>query len=241
MKVYEGTEPFIFVSYAHKDADHILPIIEGLIGEGFRVWYDAGIEAGTEWPEYIANHLLACHAMLAFVSENFDRSQNCRREIHYAVSHRKRMLAVYLEDFTLSPGLELQLGAVQSIAAKRHTDESLISALTHTAILQDCRGDAPATAPTEPAEPSQDFVIENDVLIQYTGNDSKLRIPDGVRCIAKQAFMENTSLTEVSIPDSVKFIDNGAFCHCSALESVLLPNKLITLGTAKRTEVTERL
>ena len=24
---------------------------------GFRIWYDEGIEAGTEWPEYIAEHL----------------------------------------------------------------------------------------------------------------------------------------------------------------------------------------
>ena len=52
--VYEGSEPYIFVSYAHKDAAMVMPLITGLQDRGFRVWFDAGIEAGTEWPEYIA-------------------------------------------------------------------------------------------------------------------------------------------------------------------------------------------
>ena len=57
LRAYEGREPYIFISYAHKDMAKVLPIIEGLAEKGFRIWYDAGIEAGTEWPEYIAEHL----------------------------------------------------------------------------------------------------------------------------------------------------------------------------------------
>lgn len=59
-RAYEGNEPYIFVSYAHKDSNHVLPIITSLQAQGFRVWYDAGIEAGTEWPEYIAGRLDGC-------------------------------------------------------------------------------------------------------------------------------------------------------------------------------------
>ena len=65
---YEGQEPYIFISYAHKDSNTVLPIIQGLQERGFRVWYDAGIEIGTEWPQYIATHLKHCHSCLAFVS-----------------------------------------------------------------------------------------------------------------------------------------------------------------------------
>lgn len=45
---YEGSEPYIFVSYSHKDSATVLPVISELQAEGFRVWYDASIEAGTE-------------------------------------------------------------------------------------------------------------------------------------------------------------------------------------------------
>ena len=55
--MYNGNEPYIFISYAHKNSDVVLPIIEALADNGFRVWYDAGIEAGTEWPEYVAEKL----------------------------------------------------------------------------------------------------------------------------------------------------------------------------------------
>ena len=40
---YEGTEPYIFISYAHKNTDQVIPIISVLQNRGFRVWYDAGI------------------------------------------------------------------------------------------------------------------------------------------------------------------------------------------------------
>ena len=45
---YEGGEPYIFISYAHKDTDRVMPILKALAAKGFRIWYDAGIEAGTE-------------------------------------------------------------------------------------------------------------------------------------------------------------------------------------------------
>ena len=44
MIAYEGNENYIFVSYAHKDSDRVIPIIEELDAAGFRIWYDSGIE-----------------------------------------------------------------------------------------------------------------------------------------------------------------------------------------------------
>lgn len=48
MEVYSGNEPYIFVSYAHKDSQIVVPILEQMQSAGFRFWYDKGIEAGTE-------------------------------------------------------------------------------------------------------------------------------------------------------------------------------------------------
>ena len=66
---YSGKLPYIFVSYAHKNSEQAIEIIKALSSEGFRVWYDAGIEAGTEWPDYIAERLKNAECVLALLSE----------------------------------------------------------------------------------------------------------------------------------------------------------------------------
>ena len=61
---YQGHEPYIFISYSHSDSDAALKIIKALSEAGFRVWYDNGIEAGTEWPEYIAERCMLSRMIL---------------------------------------------------------------------------------------------------------------------------------------------------------------------------------
>ena len=143
MAVYEGNEKYIFVSYAHKDTPTVLPIIEALQNAGFRVWYDGGIEAGTEWPEYIADHLSVCGVALIFISENAIASKNCIREINFAISEGREMLAVYLSDVKLTSGMRMQLGTIQAMYYNRFLDsDSFVSALCGARILQKCRDGA---------------------------------------------------------------------------------------------------
>ena len=52
VKPYEGDKEFIFISYSHKDNALVFPVIEKLAENGFRVWYDEGIDPGSEWPDY---------------------------------------------------------------------------------------------------------------------------------------------------------------------------------------------
>lgn len=110
LRPYEGTLPYLFVSYAHKNDAAVLEIIRTLQSRGFRVWYDEGIEAGSEWPESIASHLERAQLVLAFLSPAYLRSDNCRKEMHYALTKRKPVINVYLEPTELSPGMEMQIG-----------------------------------------------------------------------------------------------------------------------------------
>ena len=112
---YEGKEPYIFVSYAHKDSPAVFHIVEQLNARGYRIWYDEGIEPGSEWPEYIANHLLGAEMVLSILSPNAVNSVNCRREINFALSKNKPVLTIYMEDIELPVGLELQLSSQQSV------------------------------------------------------------------------------------------------------------------------------
>ncbi|MBR3680920.1 MAG: TIR domain-containing protein [Clostridia bacterium] len=152
MAVYEGKEPYIFVSYAHKDTPTVLPIIEGLQARGFRVWYDGGIEAGTEWPEYIAEHLESCAVALLFISDYALASRNCIREINFAISEGRDMLAIYLSDVKMSSGMKMQLGTLQAMFYNRFLDrESFIAALCGARLIQKCRDGANSEADETPA------------------------------------------------------------------------------------------
>lgn len=138
--VYEGNEKYIFVSYAHKDAPIVLPIVETLGKEGFRVWYDSGIEAGTEWPEYIEDHLARAEVVLIFMSPAAVESRNCRNEINFALELKKEVLVVYLEETTLLKGMRLQLNSSQSLFREHHqNNETFTRALVNARILQCCR------------------------------------------------------------------------------------------------------
>ena len=114
-KPYDGKEPYIFISYAHKDSDKVYPILENMHSRGYRIWYDDGIAPGSEWPENIAQHLNDAAVVLAFISERSIASDNCRREITFALSKQKAFLSVMLEKTALSPGMELQLSAQQCV------------------------------------------------------------------------------------------------------------------------------
>ena len=140
MNAYEGTENYIFISYAHKDSNVVVPIINAMQEAGLRVWYDSGIEAGSEWPEYIETHLLGCARFLAFISPASVASTNCRNEINLARTVNKEMLVVYLQPTQLAGGMFLQLNSVQALNMYTHPNyQSFINSLCKATILECCR------------------------------------------------------------------------------------------------------
>ena len=54
---YSGAEPYLFVSYAHKDEAQVFPMIRALHERRCRIWYDEGIEIGVNWPQTVAERL----------------------------------------------------------------------------------------------------------------------------------------------------------------------------------------
>jgi WD40 repeat protein len=114
-EAYKGTDPYIFVSYSHKDSDKVFPIISEFHKAGFPIWYDEGIDPGNEWPEEIANALLNCSLFIVFISSSAAASKNVVREINYALSKDKPFIHIWLEDTTLNPGLDMQINTNQGI------------------------------------------------------------------------------------------------------------------------------
>lgn len=85
------------------------------------------------------------------------------------------------------------------------------------------------------AEASNDFVIENGVLLKYQGNDEHVVVPQGVTSIGIGAFAKNGTVTEVTIPEGVTWIKEGAFYNCTNLENVQLPSTLQKIGGEEET------
>ena len=106
---YKGDKPYIFVSYAHLNSKVVFRHITRLRDEGFRIWYDEGIDPGTDWSDEIAKALTNATSFLVFVSPEMVESHNVKKEIVFALSKKKQMIAVHITEITLSIELELTL------------------------------------------------------------------------------------------------------------------------------------
>jgi len=115
---------FVFVSYAHEDKALVYPELLRIRSFGIRVWYDEGIEPGSEWSEAIATALDGAAAFVAMITPSAVASRNVRAEINAALNWGKPVFAIHLAQTALPKGLELQLGAVQAIMRWRMDEES---------------------------------------------------------------------------------------------------------------------
>ncbi len=107
--------PYIFISYSHLDSDLVLPIVNRLRAEGYNLWYDIGIEAGSEWDENIARHIGKCSYFIAFVSKNYINSKNCKDELNYSRDLDKEQFLIYLEEVELPGGMAMRMNRIQAI------------------------------------------------------------------------------------------------------------------------------
>ena len=59
----------IFISYKKEDAGRVIRMVEALRAEGFDVWWDHGIQAGSEWDRSIHKELYAAKVVIAIWSK----------------------------------------------------------------------------------------------------------------------------------------------------------------------------
>ena len=155
---YRGSEPFVFVSYAHADAELAYPIISGLQERGMRIWFDDGMDVGDIWDEVIPDHVEQCTAMLCLVSTRFTDSDNCLDEIHYAKEQKRELLILHLEDETLPRNFQFRYGRFHALRLSTYSDHgALLDKLAATQKLRGCIGQAQKCA-EEPKEDSEELL-----------------------------------------------------------------------------------
>lgn len=119
---YKGSKPYIFVSYAHLDMDEAMTIVSELIDRGYRIWYDEGIDPGTEWDENIATHIENSSMFIALMSNHYLDSTNCKDELNFARDLELNRILVYLENITLPGGMRMRLSRLQAIHKYTYPD-----------------------------------------------------------------------------------------------------------------------
>ena len=252
---YTGDNPYIFVSYAHKDKDIVFPFILAL-QEKYNVWFDEGIHYGTEWENEIAEKLLQCHAFLFVVTPRSLNSTNCKDEIAMARDNGKDFVNIMVDEKTEKPSwFQLRYNRYQMHFLDRFaTPQAAVADLGRkcewlAAAQKDGAVDTSSTtasaASADTAEPNrqheavhnerllQEFAkeakIEAGVLVKYKGNKNEVVIPEGIIEIGESAFYGNKKITNITIPYGVTTIGQDAFWGCSALTNITIPASVTTI------------
>ncbi len=115
VKQYQGNEPYIFISYAHDDTNKVMPIIERLDKDGYRLWYDEGILTAARFNNVIAERIDNCAFMLLFISDNYIASEYCNKELNFAEAENKKLIGIYERNANLTPRFKMLRCDIQGI------------------------------------------------------------------------------------------------------------------------------
>lgn len=75
------------------------------------------------------------------------------------------------------------------------------------------------------------FLIEEGVLVSYTGREETVRVPEGVHTIGEGAFKACVSLRRVELPSGLTDICANAFKGCRKLEEIEIPDCVSQIGS----------
>ena len=82
----------------------------------------------------------------------------------------------------------------------------------------------------------QKVIFEENSNLEYIKNNAfdncallNIIIPDEVKDIDKEAFMNCWNLRKIKLPDNLTVLNNKLFAHCSRLNDLVLPKKLIEI------------
>ena len=120
---YDGDDPYIFVSYAHEDAEVVFPHLLWLREHGVNVWYDDGIGPGKNWRNEVARAMAGAHLFLFFVSPKSIESKHCLNEVDFALDSSRPLLSAYVAETRLTAALRFRIGNMQAVRLFGNAEE----------------------------------------------------------------------------------------------------------------------
>lgn len=213
-EAYSGKEPYLFVSYSHKDSNRVYPVLDALYDKKYRIWYDESCENGNDFRDELRVRIEAADAILVFVSQNSMASPFCGMEIIVARENGKRLYPIYLDNVELPPAFQLLF------ANTHHSTADNLDKLVRAMVR-----DLPATAMDR-------LTKNNDVVERCEDNGTDIEIDEGIRIIADGAFKDRIRLHHIKLPSTLEEIGEESFRGCRNLEEMDVPEKTVKIHTS---------
>ncbi len=210
---YTGDEPYLFVSYSHRDENTVYAILDKLYDQKYRIWYDESCETGNDFRDELRQRIVNAAAVILFVSASSMASPFCGMEIIVARENGKRLYPVFLDDATIPPAFEILLNNTH------HGSADDINKL-----IRNLKRDLPEEAMDRLT------IDEDGRLIKCEDNGKTIVVDDGVTVICDGAFKERRTLVDVTLPASLVEIELEAFRGCGHIKEMYIPAKTVRIG-----------
>ena len=136
----------VFISYAARDRERVLGLVERLRGAGVTVWIDqAGIDVSTMWSQEIVSAIKSCKVMLLSISPNSTESENVVKELALASERKKPIIPVYLETAEIPETMEYQLAGIQRVEYFREKEDLAFKAMLRSLVKRGVHVDEKST------------------------------------------------------------------------------------------------
>ncbi len=211
-EAYTGNEPYLFVSYSHRDTAVVYPILDALYEKKYRIWYDESCENGNDFRSELRTRIENCEAVILFVSKSSMASPFCGMEIIVARENGKRLYPIYLDEEVVPPAFEILLQNTH------HSTPNNMDKLIKTMVR-----DLPAVAMDR-------LTTENDLLKKCEDNGKTITIDEGIKVICSKAFKNRRALHTINLPETLEVIEIESFRGCSNLEEMNIPLNTIKIG-----------
>jgi hypothetical protein len=217
-KVYKGEEPYLFISYSHRDTNTVYKILDRLDKEAFRFWYDDKMEVGKDFNEELKVMIEGCGAFVLFVSKESMQSEYVGMEIITAYKNSKRIYPIYLEEKVIPPVLKEVFKKLQhvkgySVDKNEEYIDNLIECL--------------------PIETMHSLDVEDDVLKKCKDGREEINLRDkhdNIKIIASSAFKHCEKLEMITFSEKIEVIESEAFRGCKKIKRIVIPKSVKFIG-----------
>lgn len=212
-EAYTGNEPYLFVSYSHRDTEIVYPILDALHDKKYRIWYDESCENGNDFRDELRRRIERAEAVLLFVSQSSMSSPFCGMEIIVARENDKKLYPIYLDDAPVPPAFEILL------ANTHHSTPDNMEKLMKSMVR-----DLPPVA--------MDRLTKTDdgKLEKCEDNGTSITVDEGIREICPEAFKGRVALHHIALPESLEVIGTESFRGCSYIEEMDIPYNTKRIG-----------
>lgn len=228
MIVYEN-----FIAYRRSESSREAKLLyENLKSRGFDTLLDTEELTSGDYKNHLYEIASTCtNYIVILTNTSFDRSNKEKedlfvRGIEYAMYNKKNVIPVFLSDEIIFPGnIPEAIDKIKDLNGCTFVPERKEQCIDDIVkkFLVNRRN-------LSLSDPNRDFLIENEVLVEYVGNAAVIEIPEKIKIIASNAFKDKTKITKIVFPDGLEEIEESAFERCINITSFNLPTSIKKIG-----------